>query len=374
MIKKAKKSRSRSASKAKKKEGQPCLGIDCREFEKGKKTGIARYLHDFILYLLRPGQPWDLRLFGNQFTEWESYIPDEVKRVIPEKWTIWWDQRTLPKHLKREQCELFVSPYFKAPLFAPCRVVLIINDLIPIRNLYFRVMMKWNLKRAAAIISISESVRNDIVDFCPEAAQKITVIPLGVSHQFSPGPEKKLFLKKEYGIKNNYLLYVGNANVHKNLKTLIRAMRNVPQHDLVLCGIDAQNTQSLMNYASNEEVLSKIHFINGVPDEDLLHLYRSADVFVFPSKAEGFGLPPLEAMACGVPVVASKIPVLEEVLGSAAVFADPNDPIDIASGIQSVLNESGLKNELIKKGKERAALFSEKEMVSSFNEFLKSVF
>lgn len=348
------------------------LGIDWRENVVGKVTGISRYLNGFCRYLLRPGHEWDLRLFGNQRTAWEPFIPEKVKRVFPERRTVWWDQVTLPRQIFHEHCQLFLTPYFKAPLFCSAPVVLIVNDLIP-RNFYFRMMLHSSVLRAAGIIAISNATKNDLLRFAPGAVSKTTVIPLGVGGRFSPGEVNRQTLAGKFGIQGPYLLYVGNENRHKNLPNLLQAVKAVPERELVLCGVDPKKDPSLPKIAAVEGVLNRVHFFPSVSEEDLLSIYRGADIFVFPSLAEGFGLPPLEAMACGVPVVSSSIPATREVMGDAAFFVNAKKTDEIARGVRAVIEQPLLRDSLVRKGKDRVTFYSEYEMASSMAEFLKSV-
>lgn len=349
------------------------LGFDWREFESGKATGIARILSGVVRYLLQSGQPWEVILFGNQNTEWLAFIPEKSKRVIPEKFTITWDQVLLPKSLRLAHCELFVSPYFKAPLFSPCPVILIVNDFIP-KSFYYRLLLKWNIKRARGIICISGEVSNKLAQFVPKAVHKTIVVPLGVSNQFKPGPVNREFLHRQFGIDGKYLLYVGNANPHKNVPALLRSMKLLSHQRLVLCGIDLEENPQLSHIVQKENVKARVSFIKRVSDEALLQLYRGTELFIFPSLEEGFGLPPLEAMASGAPVLASRIPITEEVLGKAAYFVDAEKPDEIAHGVQKILEDSKLRDNLKQKGKARAAFFTEYEMASTFADFLKSIY
>lgn len=349
------------------------IGVDWRECEQGKRTGIGRYLVGLGRYLLRPGHEWDLRLFGNQKTSWESFIPDKVKRVIPEKHTVWWDQVRLPRAVREEHCHLLLTPYFKAPLFCRCPVVLFVNDLIPVRNLYFRLLLRQNLRRAAAIIVISETTKKEVIEFEPGIDSKTAVIPLGIDRRFAPGPAERPILREKLGIQGNYLLYVGNARRHKNVAALLQALKEIAGYELVLAGVDPLQAPELPRAAALEGLLPRVHFLPGVSDEDLVRLYRGADVFVFPSLKEGFGLPPLEAMACGVPVVSSRIPAAQEVLGEAACFVDATRPQEIARAVREIVEQPALRETWIQKGRARAAFFTEYEMASSMAGFLKAV-
>lgn len=349
------------------------MGIDWRECERGKKTGIGRYLVGLGRYLLRPGHEWDLRLFGNQDTFWESFIPDKVKRVIPEKHTCWWDQALLPRAAREEHCHLLLSPYFKAPLFCRCPVVLFVNDLIPVRNFYFRFLLRQNLRRAAALIVISETTKKEMTQFEPGVDDKTAVIPLGIDRQFAPGPVDRSLLRAKFGIQGSYLLYVGNARRHKNVGVLLAALKEIPGRELVLAGVDPLEVPELPRAAALEGLLPRVHFLPAVSDEDLRQLYRGADVFVFPSLKEGFGLPPLEAMTCGVPVVSSRIPATQEVLGDAAYFVDATRPQEIARAVREIAEQPALRETWIRKGRARAAFFTENEMASSMAGFLKAV-
>ncbi len=354
--------------------GKIRLGIDWRESERGKSTGIRRYLEGVAYPLCLNNSQWELKFFGNQNTVWQGFIPENAKIQIPERLTPWWDQVTLPKAIRKEQCHLFLSPYFKAPLFSPSPLVLIVNDLIPIQNFYFRSLLRWNLKRATAVIAISHSVYQDVIRFYPRAEKKLTSISLGVAHHFQPGVPDKILLTSKLGIEKRYLLYVGNAHAHKNISSLIHAMKEIAHFDLVLCGVSVQQNPELGRLVTENHLTGRVHFLRRVSDENLLQLYRGAELFISPSLAEGFGLPPLEAMACGVPVIASQIPTNQEVLGEAALLVDAGKPKEITNAVNQLIGDASLKNELIEKGKERVKLFSEKKMAASFELLLRSIY
>jgi len=213
--------------------------------------------------------------------------------------------------------------------------------------------LAWVKKESALIISVSESTKQDIVEILKIPAKKIRVIHEACNSEFTEkSAEDTEKIKKKYGIKGDYLLAVGTLEPRKNLKRVIEAFKilDIRNLELVIAGKFGWGDQSAI---SNQQ--SAIRLLGYVSDEDLPILYSGAQVFVYPSLYEGFGLPILEAMACGCPVVTSNVSSMPEIAGQAAVLVNPEKVEDIARGIQEALKN---REELIKKGKVRAQEFS----------------
>ena len=352
--------------------------MDCRELEVRKVTGIGRYLINFLTYASTRKSDCDLILYGNQATS----IPDSLShlqlRVIPEVLTVWWDQVLLPRALKEDQVDIFLSPYIKGPLLAPCPYVVTIHDLIflkidayesgrsMVRNRVFRVWAQLISKHAAAVITVSQRSKEDIMELLEVPESKIVVAPNGLPAEFvleAGAPSQLEWVTRKYGIIQPYVLYVGNFKPHKNLYMLLAAFKQVsenlgPRYQLVLAGGDAHYRPELQRRVAELDLEDRVIFTGFVENRDLPDLYKGAEVFVFPSLYEGFGIPVLEAMACGTPVVTSKTTALPEVAGDAGVLVDPHSVNEISQAIRFLLTDQDAREKQIRKGTERSKRFS----------------
>jgi glycosyltransferase involved in cell wall biosynthesis len=237
-----------------------------------------------------------------------------------------------------------------------------------------------NLKRSDRIIVISDYIKKEGVNLgLPE--EKLRTIHLGIDHEvFKTYPPQDLqLLRKHYKLPEHFILFVGSIEPRKNLENLVRSYINLDEGirkdiKLVLAGFKGWENKEIM--ALLKEVKSDVLYLGYLPDKELGELYNLATLFVYPSMYEGFGLPPLEAMACCCPVVASNVASLPEVCGDAALYVDPHDVNSIAEGIHKVLTDDDLRQSLIEKGLERAKLFSweksAKEHIKVFEEVLGS--
>ncbi len=350
------------------------IGIDVRELEKGKITGIGRYLLDFLKLAIKQKPEWEFVLFGNQNTQINLEAPNLTKIFIPEYFTLWWDQVKLPRYLKKEKIDIFLTPYLKAPLSLPCKLVVIINDLIPFlfpgyqrlknlpRRVYFRNLGKRTAKMADKIIAISYYSKKDIVKYFQVSEEKIEVIHLGVDKKYRPLSSNLEKITSKYGIGGKFIFYFGNFNPHKNVKTLVEAYHRLPEkikneYQLVLGGRRDRYCTDLEKMIKRLRIEEKVIFTGFISEKDLPAIYSAAELFVFPSLYEGFGLPPLEAMACGAPVITSNTTSLPEVVGEAGILVRPYNIDEIKEAIIRVLTDSALRKSLIEKGLKRIQQF-----------------
>jgi glycosyltransferase involved in cell wall biosynthesis len=220
-------------------------------------------------------------------------------------------------------------------------------------------------RRSTRVLTVSESSKKDILRFVDVPADKIDVIHNAYDERFGvePREEDVVRVQERYQLHDEFVLYAGNVKPHKNLGRLIEAFhlvrrRGLEHLKLVLIGDEISKYAALRRAVHHHQLHKYVRFLGYMPEETLAVMYRLAAVFVFPSLYEGFGLPPLEAMASGTPVVTSNLSSLPEVAGDAALLADPYDPGAIADAIYTVLTDPSIRRDLRSKGLVRARQFS----------------
>jgi len=279
--------------------------------------------------------------------------------------------------LKNKKSLIFNTSQLEAMFFRSAQV-LTVHDVIPIlfkedhkkQHYYYKYMLKHALNKAKAIITDSYYTKRLIELFFGLPADKVHVIHIGIQNIYLKGTEA--FNNR----RENFILYAGRIGPTKNTRGLLEAFELIKkkiEHSVVIAGSGKEPYVSRLLKCVNDH---RVIFKGYVANNELLNLYRKASLFVFPSFHEGFGLPPLEAMACGCPVVVSNAASLPEVCGDAAYYVDPNDAESIAEGMHKVLTDEALRRNLIEKGLQRAKLFSwEKsagEHLKVFEEILNS--
>ncbi|NBD33991.1 MAG: glycosyltransferase [Cyanobacteria bacterium] len=275
-----------------------------------------------------------------------------------------WTQQQLPKIYQKLNATLLLSPIPEAPLYSHCRSVVTVHDLIPLRypkwssplTPYFRFYVPQVLKQAEHIICNSQATADDLMNFWGIPAQKITPILLAYDQQhFSPSPTPE---------HHHYFLYLGRHDPHKNVERLISAFAKVPDPNtqLWLAGpSDSRYTPQRQQQAAELGLRDRVRFLNYIPYQQLPDLMRGATALVFPSLWEGFGLPVLEAMGCGTPVITSNCSSLPEVAGEAAILIDPINTEEMANAMTAIATNSHLRSKLREQGLQRASQFSWKK-------------
>jgi glycosyltransferase involved in cell wall biosynthesis len=363
------------------------IAIDARKW---RDFGIGTYVRNLVRRLARLDRETTYYLFCKSSDEAtlrdlaENFVPvvdDAAGYGLVEHLSI-------PRKLRRLKADLLHTPHYVLPLFCTTPSVVTIHDCIhllfpqylPTRYAwrYAHYMMGSAVRRAAVVFTVSEASRRDILHFFPRTEpEKVQVVPNTLDPEVleDPGPEEMERVRERYQIRGRFVLYAGNIKPHKNLDRLIRAfslLRREGSHDdvrLVIVGSAEENKYAaLRRTAEITGVRNEVRFFGFVPDRTLSALYRLASVFAFPSLYEGFGLPPLEAMACGTPVVTSKLSSLPEVVGDAAVFVDPWSVEDIADGLGRALSDDVLRADLRTRGFERARAFSWERSVKAIHE------
>lgn len=280
----------------------------------------------------------------------------------------------IPRLLRHIRATLFHSPYVVTAYFPPTPLVLNVNDLIPLlypamvsrRARYsFPPLLRLALRRAAHVIAISEATKRDLTRHFDVSEADVTVIPLAPDPMFSPPSAPSVdAARRRLGLPEQYVLYLGSNKPHKNLRRLVEAWSLVTDRPdltdwtLVIAGVWDPRHPDVRIRATELALTERVTFLGPVEETDLPALYGGADVFVFPSLYEGFGLPVIEAMACGVPVACSHTSSLPEVGGDAACYFDPEDVEDVAETLAGLLRDPARRSELSLQGRRRAARFS----------------
>lgn len=289
---------------------------------------------------------------------------------------LWFEQVGVPLAAARLRADVLHVPYFAPPLWSPAPLVATVLDIIPLRLPEYRGraavraymgLVSQAARRAGQVIAISDHSWGEIVATLGVPAERVTTVPLAAGPQYRPqNPAAVAEARARYGLRGPLVYYVGGLDARKNVSTLVRAFARVrraggPPATLVLAGRalggDARLFPDLDALIAEEGVAEAVRRVV-VPPADGPLLYAAAEVFAFPSRYEGFGLPPLEAMACGAPVVASDASSLPEVLGDAALLVPPDDVAGWAAALWRALADARLRDELRRRGLARAALFS----------------
>ena len=308
------------------------------------------------------------------------YLPVPPTSDMPKQTFSWryivfsakklWTLIGLTKRLSRNgnKLDVFFSPTHYLPLTLPVRSVVAIldvsylhfPDLFKKRDLYqLRLWGKYSINKAKKIITISESSKSDIIKKYEVSPNKVAVVYPGIK-PLQPKFINMEELKKKFGISKKYILNVGTLQPRKNIERLIEAFSRLGRSDLelVIIGKKGWQFENILNAPKKFEISENVHFLHDVTDEELPSFYKNAEIFVLPSLYEGFGLPVLEAMKYGTPVITSNISSLPEAGGDAALYVDPENVSDISEKMKKLLDDKKLREELINKGKKQVEKFS----------------
>jgi glycosyltransferase involved in cell wall biosynthesis len=256
--------------------------------------------------------------------------------------------------------DLFFSPGYNFPLFCPAPFVFTIHDLShvycpenssPLIRLYYGTALKRACHRAVRILTVSEFTRMQIVDWSGVPPDKVFNVGCGVDPAYQPGDNS-------YGLSSPYLLCVSNRKRHKNESRVVEAFARASLPRGIRLVFTGKPSADLATFIERCGVSARVDFVGVVPEEKLPSLYRGAEALIFPSLYEGFGLPVVEAMACGTPVVTANTTAMPEVAGDAALFVDPTSVEQIAEAMEKIVSDTSLRRELREKGLARVAQFS----------------
>jgi len=325
-----------------------------------KKTGVGHYTFELGRALAAIASDYEFEIVSpSPFSSIDASLPPNLKLVNAGLDSLrrrgWWSIY-LPRYCRRASFALFHGTNFALPYWASCPTVLTIHDLSLLlypetheKRLVRRARVKLPLtaRKATAIITPSETVKGEVCEHLGVRADKVFAIPEAARACFYPMPAAESRLVSErLGVEAEFILFVGTVEPRKNLLTLVRAFEQIIRSNssklqLVIAGEKGWLSGDLMDYLRDSHIGERVLFTGHLPDEDLRALYSSCRVFVYPSLYEGFGLPLLEAMACGAPVVTSRIPSIVETVADVARLISPTDVDDLARGITALLDDAG---------------------------------
>ena len=337
--------------------------------------GIGRYVVSLSRALTRIAPDLDLTLLHNPTAKaTRTTLPDLPRLVCTASPFSIQQQWIVPTMLRQARAKLYHSPYYLMPYLPNVPSVITCYDLIPLiypeyytvsQRLIYRLAHYLALRAARVILAISEATKADLVRIFHLDPQRVLVTPLAADTSFAPCSRMQVdALRLKYTLPERYVLYLGSNKPHKNLIRLVQAwqMANVKHYmsntQLVIAGQWDELYPEAKRLAAELGLKDQVIFVGAVEEIDLPALYSGATLFVFPSLYEGFGLPVLEAMACGTPVISSNTSSLPEVAGKAALLIDPHQSEALAEAITRVLQDQALRQSMQEQGLEQASHFS----------------
>jgi glycosyltransferase involved in cell wall biosynthesis len=344
-------------------------------------SGVGRYLRSLLPYLCRH-QDFSVTLLGKKDELARYGICSGSSRVMECSSRIYTlsEQFELARNVPGK-CDLFWSPHYNVPLL-PTRAkkrLVTIHDVFHLaffhtlslkQKVYARLMFDASVRLSNKIITDSQFSKSEIVRYTGADASRIRVVLCGIdkkTFKVIETMDKLKHLKSCYNLPDRFILFVGNLKPHKNLANLLKAFDILVRQKAVDCGLViagkkegfiSEDNELRTILENNADLRKRVVLTGYIEDRDVPLIYNLASVSVLPSLYEGFGLPPLESMACGCPAVVSDIPSIREVCGDAAYYVDPYDVENIADGLCRTLNDENLRTDLLSKGAERIKLFS----------------
>ncbi len=377
------------------------IGIDARFYRK-ETGGIGRYTralleelakidktNEYIVYITPEDNSEYVQTMQNSNLKSQNFR----KKVIPISHYSLSEQTKFLNILKKDKLDLVHFANFNHPIFYPGKFITTIHDLTMmlypagksqkslVRKFAFARVMDSAAKNASAVIAVSKATKDDVVKVLKADPKNIEVIYEGIDKNYNAKKTDEHNIKKSlkrYNIKKPYLLFLSQWRPHKGILQLLEAFDILKQeylidHQLVIVGKPNNHFPEIPNAISKNKYKKDIITPGFVDEKDLPILYQNADCFVFPSHYEGFGLPPIEAMACGAVVAASNVSCMPEVLGDAAAYFDPYSPEAMAEMILKVIKSDKLKNDLRAKGLEQVKKYSWAKMAKETLELYKKV-
>lgn len=365
------------------------IAIDARGINWYRGTGIGTYTENLVKNLINLYENSYYRLYWSE-QNYDEYKKDNTEIVITSKHhPRFFNQSYFSCDLDRHKIDIYHVPQngIGLNLDVKCKKVITIHDLIPyimpetVGKGYLLKFLKEVpniIQNVDGIITVSEYSKKDILRFFPIDPDKIFVTPLAADSIYKPLDKNKCrdYISKKYNITKPFVLYIGGFSARKNVKALINSFLKITpnlnqDYNLVIGGAKKDLGEYLSN--SYSHLASKIIFPDFIPGDELPIFYNASDVFVYPSLYEGFGLPPLEAMSCGTPVITTNITSIPEVVENGGMLIDPYNEDELANTLEDLLNDESLRKNLSEKGLKQASKFSWENTAKKTYEFYEKI-
>ncbi|EJO5346184.1 glycosyltransferase family 4 protein [Clostridium botulinum] len=352
------------------------ISIDGRGINWYRGTGIGTYTEKILTNMITKTTDdlFNIYWSGANYTNFKKHNTNII--LTSKKHSKFFEQTYIPYNINNSQCDIYHVPQNGIGISESinCKIIVTIHDLIPYIMpetvgkgylIKFLKEMPKIIELSDKIITVSEWSKKDILKFFPMKENKIKVIPLAADSKYKPLDKLycKNILKTKYGINLPFVLYLGGFSSRKNVRSIIEAFEKIynklPQeHALVIVGSKKDEGEKLYEFSQKLKISSNIIFTDFVKEQDLPIFYNGCDLFIYPSLYEGFGLPPLEAMSCGCPVITSNVTSIPEVTSDCCITINPLDIDIMAKSMENILKNEELKAELSRKAYERSNLFS----------------
>lgn len=328
------------------------IAIDARMIKSGSMHGIARYVFQLLSCLREQGTAHEIYMLVNAQNpllelSWPSHMH---VACISAHWIGFREQWQIPLFLRKHQIDLFHAPSFIAPLFCPCPLVMTIHDLnhivlrqfyTPFHQFYYHLFVKSCIRRSAFVLTVSQFSKREILSTMGISEAKVFVTYNGVESHYKPIKDIRqlAYIRDLYELPERFLLCLSNNKPHKNVRQLVEAycLSQIEMPLVLACEVDG----NLIRLADSYGKKHLLYFVKFIEEGHLPAVYTLAELFVYPSTYEGFGLPPLEALACGVPVAVSNSTSLPEVVGESGFFLPPiSDTKVVAQALESILQQA----------------------------------
>lgn len=365
------------------------IGIDARFLTHPQVGGFKTYSENLIAALAKVDSENEYILYLDRPSEVQTKLPYQANftsKIVPGLWPVigmpWREQISLASQVVKDKVDLLHSPSLTAPLRLSCPLVVTIHDMIwlfpekfsraksrslqrKLMEWYYRFVPKSAVQHASTILTVSQAAKDSIIQHLGISPEHVLVTHEAANHIFRPVDDKQQIeaIRSKYQLSSEFILAIGSADPRKNMTRLVQAYALLPttvrdRYKLAIVWTHHLLAADLADQIKELRLDNQVQFVKQVSNEDLVLLYNAASLFVFPSLYEGFGLPLLEAMACGTPVVAANNSSIPEIVGDAALLFEAEDINMMVEIIAQVLTNQTLHRSLAQKGLERAGSFS----------------
>jgi len=378
----------------------PRIALDGRRLY-GNRRGVGQYVYQLALRLPQLAPEFEFLLFVDRLL---PDVPSGCRQIQvgrpfstksqsrsglrPKLYSLYWMNVLVPRALKREGVALFHGTNFALPMVTRGCYVATVHDMIYARvpgafeqmyERYLGYLVPRSVRQARKVITDSEAVRRDLIELLGLEPDRVVAVHLGVDTAFSPAdnPDYLNRVRQELKLPTRFVLYVGAIERRKKIEGLMRAVAVVLRKGLtdgvVLAGEEGHGAESVRQVIAELGITERVRYVGYVPQDLMGGLYNLAQVLVLASVYEGFGMPVLEAMACGTPVVTSNLSALPEVAGDAALLVSPRDPAELERALERVLTDERLRSDLRTKGLARVRQFTWEQTAAKHIEVYRSV-